>query len=143
MSSGRWDYSPSGAGRLCRKLTQNKDFRTVFACRLPSSFSVAMQNPRSLSDLWARTGNKLTALKIRSQERSLVVEQVRAALPARLAQAVASAGIEHGRLTIGIVGGGWASPLRFLKESVRKQVAAAKGMAGVSVRVRVVPPGSG
>jgi hypothetical protein len=73
----------------------------------------------------------------------LVVEQVRAALPARLAQAVASAGIEHGRLTIGIVGGVWASRLRYLTESVRKQVAAATGIAVVNVRVRVVPPGSG
>ena len=34
----------------------------------------------------------------------MVVEQVRAALPARLALAVVSAGIEQGRLTIGVVG---------------------------------------
>jgi hypothetical protein len=100
-----------------------------------------MQNPRSVSDLLSRTGNKLTALKIRSQERSLVVEQVRAALPPRLALAVASAGIEQGRLTIGVVGGVWASRLRYLTESVRKRVAASTGIAVVSVRVRVVPPG--
>ena len=103
-------------------------------------FPVAMQNPRSVSDLMSRSGNKLTALKIRSQERLLVVEQVRAALPARLAQAVASAGIEQGRLTIGVVGAVWASRLRYLTESVRKRVAAS-GVAVVSVRVRVVPPG--
>jgi hypothetical protein len=89
----------------------------------------------------SRTGNKLTALKIRSQERLLVVEQVRAALPTRLAQAVASAGIEQGRLTIGVVGAVWASRLRYLTESVRKRVAASGGVAIVSVRVRVVPPG--
>jgi hypothetical protein len=70
----------------------------------------------------------------------LVVEQVRAALPARLAQAVASAGIEQGRLTIGVVGAVWASRLRYLTESVRKRVATG-GVAIVSVRVRVVPPG--
>jgi Dna[CI] antecedent, DciA len=100
-----------------------------------------MQNPRSVSDLLSRTGNKLTALKIRSEERSRIVEQVRAALPARLALAVASAGIEQGRLTIGVVGGVWASRLRYLTESVRKRVAGSTGIAIVSVRVRVVPPG--
>src|SRR5260370_29083704 len=84
-----------GTRRLCRKLTQNKDFRTVFPCSSPSYSVVAMQNPRSVSDLLSRTGNKLSALKIRSQERSLVVEQLRAALPARLTQALASPGIEH------------------------------------------------
>jgi hypothetical protein len=88
----------------------------------------------------SRTGNKLTALKVRSQERSLVVEQVRAALPPRLAQAVVSAGIEQGRLTIGVAGAVWASRLRYLTESVRKQVAASMGIAVVSMRVRVVPP---
>jgi len=99
-----------------------------------------MQNPRSVSDLLSRTGNKLTALKVRSQARSLVVEQVRAALPPRLAQAVVSAGIEQGRLTIGVAGAVWASRLRYLTESVRKQVAASMGIAVVSMRVRVVPP---
>src|ERR1700694_984842 len=102
-----------GMGRLCRKLTQNKDFRTVLRCSSPSSSAVAMQNPRSVSDLLSRTGNKLTALRSRSQARSLVVEQVRAALPARLAQAVASAGIEQGRLSIGVVGAVWASRIRY------------------------------
>jgi hypothetical protein len=70
----------------------------------------------------------------------LVVEQVRAALPARLAQAVASAGIEQGRLTIGVVGAVWASRLRYLTETVRKRVASSIGIAITSVKVRVVPP---
>src|SRR3984893_758384 len=142
MSSGRWDYAPSGAARLCRKLTQNKDFRTVFACRLLSSFFVAMQNPRSLSDLLSRTGNKLTALKARSQERSLVVEQVRAALPARLALAVASAGVDQGRLTIGVVGAVWASRIRYFTDAVRKRVSGSLGVEIHAIRIRVVPPGA-
>jgi Dna[CI] antecedent, DciA len=99
-----------------------------------------MQNPRSVSDLLSRTGNKLTALKRRSRERSLVIEQVRAALPARLALAVASAGIDQGRLTIGVVGAVWASRLRYLPESVRKSVGSSLGIAVLSVRVKVVPP---
>jgi hypothetical protein len=99
-----------------------------------------MQNPRSLSDLLSRTGNKLTALKSRSRERTLVVEQVRAALPARLAEAVVSAGIEQGRLTIGVVGAHWASRLRYLTESVRQRVGSSMGTPILSVKVKVVPP---
>jgi len=99
-----------------------------------------MQNPRRVSDLLSRTGNKLTALKTRSQERSRVLEQVRAALPARLGAAVASAGIEQGRLTIGVVGAVWASRLRYSTEVLRKQVANSMGIAIVGVKVRVVPP---
>ena len=99
-----------------------------------------MQNPRSLSDLLSRPGNKLTALKIRSKDRAKVLEQVRVALPPRLALAVVSAGFEQGRLTIGVVGGAWASRLRYLTESVRKQVSSALGIAVLKVRVRVVPP---
>ena len=88
----------------------------------------------------SRSGSKLTALKSRSRERSLVVEQVRAALPARLALAVVSAGIDQGRLTIGVVGAVWASRLRYLTESVRKRVGRATGIAILSVKVKVVPP---
>ena len=102
-----------------------------------------MQKPRSVSDLLSRTGNKLTALKTRSRERSLIVEQVRAALPPRLALAVASAGIDQGRLTIGVVGAVWASRLRYSTESVRKHVAGITGTAILSVKIRVVPPGPG
>ena len=104
------------------------------------SWHVLMRNPRSVSDLLSRTGNKLTALKAKSLERSRVVEQVRAALPARLAVAVATAGINEGKLTIGVVGAVWASRLRYLTESVRKRVAASTGTAILSVKVRVVPP---
>ena len=99
-----------------------------------------MQNPRSLSDLLSRVGNKLTALKTRSLERSRVVEQVRAALPARLAQAVSSAGIEQGRLTIGVSGAVWASRLRYFTDIVRKRVSESLGIEILTVRIRVLPP---
>ena len=69
-----------------------------------------------------------------------MVEQVRAALPARLALKVASAGIDTGRLTIGVVGAVWASRLRYLKESVAKRVGGSLGITIQSVRIRVVPP---
>jgi hypothetical protein len=88
----------------------------------------------------SRTGNKLTALKVRSRERSLVVEQVRAALPARLALAVTSAGIDQGRLTIGVVGAVWASRIRYFTDSVRKRVSGTLAVEILGVRIRVVPP---
>jgi hypothetical protein len=142
MATGDGDDAPGDVARLCRKLTQNKDFGTPFRASFVLRPCAAVQNPKRLSDLLSRTGNKLSALKTRSIQRLEIVEQVRAALPARLAQAVASAGIDEGRLTIGVVGGVWASRLRYLTESVRKRVSAASGMPVVSVRVRVVPPGN-
>ena len=99
-----------------------------------------MQNPRSLSDLLSRAGNKVNALKTRSRERTRVVEQVRAALPARLAEAVTSAGIEQGRLTIGVLGAVWASRLRYSSDALRKRVGASTGVEILTVRIRVIPP---
>jgi hypothetical protein len=123
-----------------QKIDSKQGFPYAFPMRFTPPSRVAMQNPRSLSDLLSRTGNKLTTLKIRSQHRALIVEQVRAVLPARLALAVASAGIDQGRLTIGVVGAVWASRLRYLTESVRKQVGGATGIVILTVKVRVVPP---
>jgi Dna[CI] antecedent, DciA len=68
------------------------------------------------------------------------VEQVRAALPARLATAVASAGFEGGRLTIGVRGAQWASRIRYFTDAVRKDVGMRLGVPIVGVRIRVLPP---
>jgi Dna[CI] antecedent, DciA len=70
----------------------------------------------------------------------LVVEQVRAALPARLALAVASAGVDQGRLTIGVVGAVWASRIRYFTDAVRKGVSGSLGVEILVIRIRVVPP---
>jgi hypothetical protein len=70
----------------------------------------------------------------------LVVEQVRAALPARLALAVASAGVDQGRLTIGVVGAVWASRIRYFTDAVRKGVGGSLGVEILVIRIRVVPP---
>jgi hypothetical protein len=99
-----------------------------------------MQNSKSLSELLARGGKRLSLLKERAAERSQILEQVRAALPARLAQAVASAGIEQGRLTVGVVGAVWASRLRYFTETLRTRVAKSAGLEILAVRIRVVPP---
>jgi hypothetical protein len=99
-----------------------------------------MQNSKSLSELLARGGKRLSLLKTKAAERAQIVEQVRAALPARLAQSVASAGLDEGRLTIGVVGAVWASRLRYSTEAIRKRVAQSAGKEILSVRIRVVPP---
>jgi hypothetical protein len=102
-----------------------------------------MQNPKSLRDLLSGAGKNLTALKSRSKERSWVVEQVRSALPSRLAAAVASAGVEGQRLTIGVVGAVWASRIRYFTDTVRKRLTLSLGVEILSVRIRVVPPHAG
>jgi hypothetical protein len=99
-----------------------------------------MQNSKSLSELLERGGKRLSRLKERSAERSRIVEQVRAALPPRLAESVASAGLEGDRLTIGVVGAVWASRLRYTTDQLRKRVAKSSGQEIQTVRIRVVPP---
>jgi hypothetical protein len=99
-----------------------------------------MQNSKSLSELLARGGKRLSLLKDRAAQRSEIVEQVRAALPARLAQSVVSAGLEEGRLTIGVAGAVWASRLRYSTEAICKRVAKSAGKDVLGVRIRVVPP---
>ena len=99
-----------------------------------------MQNSKSLSELLARGGKRLSLLKDRAAERAQIVEQVRAALPARLAQSVASAGLDGGRLTVGVVGAVWASRLRYSTEAIRTRVGKSLGKDILTVRIRVVPP---
>jgi len=99
-----------------------------------------MQNSKSLSELLARGGKRLSRLVDRAAERAQIVEQVRSALPARLAQSVVSAGLEGGRLTIGVGGAVWASRLRYCTDAIRKRVTKTSGQDVVSVRIRVVPP---
>jgi hypothetical protein len=86
----------------------------------------------------ARGGNKLSLLKARSAERSAVLTHVRAALPERLAQYVISAGVDQGRLTVGVVGAVWASRLRYCTETIRTRVGKALETEITAVRIRVV-----
>jgi hypothetical protein len=95
---------------------------------------------KSIRELLHRDGKRLGALKSRAAERNMVLEQVRSALPPKLKEYVVSAGLEHGRLTIGVAGAAWASRLRYSTEAVRVQVAAALGIDIPSVRIKVVPP---
>lgn len=87
-----------------------------------------------------RSGNKVSALRAKLAERQTVLDQVRAVLPARLAVAVVTAGVDQGRLTIGVAGAVWASRLRYLTDAVRQQLGDALGTHIMTVKVRIVPP---
>ena len=85
-------------------------------------------------------GERLRSLKARSRERSRTLACVVAALPQKLAETVTTAGIEQGRLTIGVSGGAWASRLRYVTEMLRDRVSDAMGIEIRTVRIKVVHP---
>jgi hypothetical protein len=97
-----------------------------------------MQNPRVVSELLQLHGKKLRELGASLKRRAAVLEAVRSSLPPRLATHVASAGLENGRLTVGVTGAVWASRLRYLTGDLRASVGAALRTEIVSVRIRVV-----
>lgn len=70
----------------------------------------------------------------------MALECVCRALPPHLAQAVVSAGLERGRLTIGVAGASWAARLRYATDTLRMRVGSSMGVDIQSVRVKVVPP---
>ncbi len=86
---------------------------------------------------------RLTDLRQRLRARARVLDQVIAALPDELAAAVATAGMDQGGLTIGVVSGAWATRLRYLTDTLRQRVGAALGVEISSVRIRVVQPERG
>lgn len=93
-----------------------------------------------INDLMNQGGSRLNALKSQSEQRSHALRHVCAALPEKLARSVASAGVQEGELTIGVVGAAWASRLRYVTETLRKRVGDAMGVELKTVRIKVVPP---
>jgi hypothetical protein len=131
-----------GASRLSSKLTQNKDFRTVYAQKYAAQTVSEMEKTKPIREL-LKAGGRLVRLDQRVRERSRVLDEVRASLPSRLAQAVVSAGVEEGRLTIGVVGSVWATRIRYLSEATRLALSERLGTQLLVVRVRVVPTAQG
>lgn len=99
-----------------------------------------MRNSRTIKELLAGGNKRLTALKSKTRERSLVLTHVCAALPPQLAASIVTAGIELGQLTIGVVGASWASRLRYLTDTLRKRVGESMSVEIQRVRIKVVPP---
>lgn len=68
----------------------------------------------------------------------MLLGHVLAALPDELSQAVATAGLEDGRLTLGVAGAVWASRIRYMTDALQAKVAASSGSSIQSVRIKVV-----
>jgi hypothetical protein len=124
------------------KANQNKEFRTLCPSIFLRRVTSLMQKPKSIRELMGVPGQRLTALKAQNDARKSVMEQVCAALPPNLAKVVVSAGIEKGRLTIGVAEASWAARLRYVTDALRQSVAPTLGVEIYAVRVRVVPPRS-
>ena len=99
-----------------------------------------MRKSSQIKALFEGGSDRLTSLKQRTRERSRVLLEVRGALPDALAKAVESAGIEHQRLTLGVVGAAWASRIRYVTAALRQQVGSALGVEIHAVRIKVVQP---
>lgn len=123
---------------MTKKVTQNKEFRTLLAHETGAIRTPAMQKPMPLSHLLNISGKTLTSLRARLDDRSNVLAAVQRALPAKLAAQVHSAGIDQGRLTIGVAGAVWASRLRYQTSDLRKAVGNDLQAAILTVRIRVL-----
>jgi len=97
-----------------------------------------MQNPKVVSELLQGHGKRLRELAAGLERRSAVLTAVQQALPEKLASQVVSAGLEQGRLTLGVTGAVWASRLRYVTGALRKDVGAALAADIVGVRIRIV-----
>jgi hypothetical protein len=99
-----------------------------------------MQKPKLLSELLEGHGKQLRALSEALRERQTVLVAVRQTLPPKLAAQVLSAGIERGRLSIGVSSAAWATRLRYLTTDLRMTVGKALGVEVTAVRIRITPP---
>src|SRR5208282_5065283 len=95
------------------KVASKQGFPAIMLSPIEYSGNGAMQNPRLVSELLQLHGKKLRELGARLKKRAGVLDLVRGALPAKLAPHVCSAGLENGRLTLGVTGAVWASRLRY------------------------------
>jgi hypothetical protein len=122
------------------KVTQDKEFRTFCTNEFVAEIYIFMQNPKSINELLRSGGKRLSSLKAQAAARSTTLEQVRAALPTELAKAVVTAGIQQGKLTLGVAGANWATRLRYVTEELRTRVAGAAGTDVTEVHIKVIPP---
>lgn len=83
--------------------------------------------------------SRIARLRAELAARARIKEAVCAVLAPSLGQAVVSAGLEAGELTVGVVGAGWASRLRYATEALCTELSRALGVPVERVRIRVVP----
>jgi hypothetical protein len=120
-----------------KKTRQNKDFRTVSACRNESNRKSLEQNPRAVRELLTSGAGRLEELTRRLATRSTVLARVKTALPAEIANELVSAGFEEGRLSLGASSAAWASRLRYVIEPLKPTLAAILEQEISVVKVRV------
>ena len=97
-----------------------------------------MQKTKSVSELLRGSSKALRELRLKVDERSQLLLQVRSILPPALVSHVESAGIERGRLTLGTLSAAWASRLRYVTSDLRKRLNADYDLAIDSVKIKIV-----
>jgi hypothetical protein len=99
-----------------------------------------MGKSRDIRELFKGGSERLTSLQAQSRARAQALSHVQAALPPTLAGRVATAGLEQGKLTIGVCAGAWATRVRYVAEILRRDVSTSMGVEIHTVRVKVVQP---
>jgi len=122
-----------------KKATRNKDFRTILRFGSDVRIGTLMQKFKPVSDLLQIPDKVLGSLSARLRDRADTLVAVQRALPSRLASEVLSAGLEAGRLTVGVSSAAWAARLRYHTQDLRKSVGADTRMTIHTVRLRVAP----
>jgi hypothetical protein len=119
-------------------VSQDKEIKHSFGARLMSYSASLVKKPRDINELLQGGSGRLRSLAQLRQARTTTLAHVRASLPAELAKRVSTAGIEAGRLTVGVSTAAWASRVRYAADELRQKVAKAMGVEIKSVRIRVV-----
>lgn len=103
-----------------------------------------MGSQQHLHKLLAAAGGPLAQLLYASQKHATLLAQLRERLPDDLAAALRSAALDRGCLRLGVVGGAWATRLRFLAPQLQRRLEDWSYGPVETVEVRVtVPAGSG
>lgn len=123
-----------------KKVTENKDFRTLTGVGGHAAADPAMQYPKTISELLRLGHKRLDDLAAGLDARDRVLLGVRASLPAPIAAQVLTASFVQGRLSLGVASGAWASRARYAAAAAREPLGAALGAEVTSVRVRVARP---
>lgn len=118
----------------------NKEFCRQFVRQASSNGLVAVQKSRSINELLKSGGTRIRDLKSRVDARSRLLTAVRASLDAGQAEAVISAGVIDGVLSVGVSAASWAARLRYETDRLRRSAERAAGVEIRTVRIRVIPP---
>jgi hypothetical protein len=121
-----------------KKATRNKDFRTILHIGSDAGMSTAMQKFKPVSELLQIPDKVLGTLSARLRDRADILAAVQHVLPERLAAQVLSAGLDRGRLTIGVSSAAWAARLRYCSNDLRKAVGSRTRTTILSVRLKVL-----